>query len=197
MEHKTLKTLEYDKILQMLSGFAKNDAAKAKISELEPSDNLRAVEQTLAETDAAVTFILKYGSPELLRINGIKEQLKRLKAGGALNMSELLNIEKILRNARLLKSLTPEQTGILSGYTEELTPDKPLEERISASILSEDEMSDSASTELASIRRKIRNASNKVRDTLDSMIHSAHYRKFLQDAIVTMRNNRYVVSSKV
>lgn len=196
MEHKTLKTLEYDKILQMLSGFAKNDAAKAKISELEPSDNPRAVEQTLAETDAAVTFILKYGSPELLRINGIKEQLKRLKAGGALNMSELLNIEKILRNARLLKSLTPEQTGILSGYIEELTPDKPLEERISASILSEDEMSDSASAELASIRRKIRNASNKVRDTLDSMIHSAHYRKFLQDAIVTMRNNRYVVPVK-
>lgn len=196
MEQKSFKTLEYDKILKMLSEFAKNDATRARIFELEPTDNLRAAEHMLAETDAAVTFILKYGSPEILRIEEIKEQLKRLKAGGVLNMAELLNIERILRNARLLKKLTPEQTGILSGYIEELTPVKPLEERIASSVLSDEELSDNASTELAHIRRRIKNASVKVKEILDGMTRSAHYKKFLQEAIVTMRNNRYVLPVK-
>ena len=154
------------------------------------------VEQTLMETDAAVTLILKYGSPDMLWISSITEQVKRLQIGGSLSMAELLNIARILKNARTLKALTPEQTGILSGYIEELTPDKAVEERIAASILSEEEMADSASSELSSIRRKSRNAANRVKESLDSMIRSSHYQKFLQDPIVTLRNNRYVVPVK-
>ncbi len=196
MEQKTLKTLEYDKILELLSAFAKNDTTRTRIAALTPSSNFRAVEQTLAETDAALTLILKYGSPELLWICDIGEVIKRLEIGGVLNMTELLNLGRILKNARTLKALTPEQTGILSGYIEELTPDKALEERIASSILSEEEMADAASAELATIRRKIRNASSKIKDSLDSMIHSGYYQKFLQDPIVTMRNNRYVVPVK-
>lgn len=196
MEQKTLKTLEYDKILEMLAAFAKNDATKARILALAPSAQFRAVEQMLAETDAAVTLLLKYGSPELLWICDIKEQIKRLEIGGSLNMPELLNLARILKNARTLKSLTPEQTGILCGYIEELTPDKALENRIFSSILSEEEMADAASPTLAGIRRKARNASARIKDSLDSMIHSGYYQKFLQDPIVTMRNNRYVVPVK-
>ena len=196
MEHKTLKTLEYDKILDMLSDFAKNEDTRLRIAKLEPSSNPRTVEQTLAETDAAVTLILKYGAPDILRISNIQEPLKRLQIGGVLNMAELLNIARILKNARTLKSLTPEQSGILCGYVESLVPQKAVEERITGAILSEEEMADGASPELAHIRRKSRSAANRIKDSLDSMIHSSHYQKFLQDPIVTMRNNRYVVPVK-
>lgn len=196
MEHKSLKTLEFDKILEKLAELAKNDAAKAIALGLEPTNNIRAVEQTLDETDAAVQLLLKFGSPEIVRISDISEAAKRLAAGGGLSMTELLNIARILKGARVMKQYTPEQTGVLSGYIAELEPDKRLEERITTSIVSEDEMADGASTELANIRRKIKNTSAKIRDTLDSMIHSQYYRKFLQDPIVTVRNGRYVVPVK-
>ncbi len=196
MESKTIKTLEFDKILLMLADFAKNDDAKAKAVKLEPSSQFRVVEQTLEETDAAVTLMLKYGSPEIVRINNIDESVKRLKVGGGLSMPELLNVARILKGARIMKRYTPEQTGILSGYIGELVSAKPLEDRITTSIISDEEMADHASVELASIRRKIKNASAKIKDTLDSMIRSQNYRKMLQDAIVTVRNNRYVVPVK-
>lgn len=196
MEKKTLKTLEFDKILDMLAEFAKNDAAKELCKSLVPSSVFRAVEQTLDETDAAVTFILKYGSPETVRIYSAAEALKRLAVGGSLSMSELLNIARILKGARIMQAYTPEQTGVLSGYISELSPEKRLEDRITSSIISEDEMADGASPALSDIRRKIRSTSSKIRDSLDSMIHSQHYRKLLQDPIVTVRNNRYVVPVK-
>lgn len=196
MEHKSLKTLEFEKILEKLAELAKNDAAKTIALGLEPTNNIRAVEQTLDETDAAVQLLLKFGSPEIVRISDISEAAKRLAAGGGLSMTELLNIARILKGARVMKQYTPEQTGVLSGYIAELEPDKRLEERITTSIVSEDEMADGASAELANIRRKIKNTSAKIRDTLDSMIHSQHYRKFLQDPIVTVRNGRYVVPVK-
>lgn len=196
MEHKSLKTLEFDKILEKLAELAKNDAAKTIALGLEPTNNIRAVEQTLDETDAAVQLLLKFGSPEIVRISDISEAAKRLVAGGGLSMAELLNIARILKGARVMKQYTPEQTGVLSGYIAELEPDKRLEERITTSIVSEDEMADGASAELANIRRKIKNTSAKIRDTLDSMIHSQYYRKFLQDPIVTVRNGRYVVPVK-
>lgn len=196
MEHKSLKTLEFDKVLEKLAELAKNDAAKTIALGLEPTNNIRAVEQTLDETDAAVRLLLKFGSPEIVRVSDISEAAKRLAAGGGLSMAELLNIARILKGARVMKQYTPEQTGVLSGYIAELEPDKRLEERITTSIVSEDEMADGASAELANIRRKIKNTSAKIRDTLDSMIHSQYYRKFLQDPIVTVRNGRYVVPVK-
>ena len=196
MEKKTLKTLEYDKVLKMLSAFARNDDTKLKIDKLEPSNDMRVVEQALMETDAAVTHILKYGTPEILWVTNIKEQLKRLQVGGSLNMGELLNIARILKNSRILKELKSEHIGILCGYTEELVPNKPLEDRIFSSIITEEEMADNASAELFNIRRKSRSAASRVKSSLDSMIHSERYKKYLQDTIVTMRNNRYVVPVK-
>ena len=193
MESKTLKTLEFDKILSMLTDFAKNDKTKAKILKLKPSSDFRVVEQTQDETDSAVTMILKYGSPELVRMNDVGESIKRLSVGGGLSMGELLNIAKILKGARLMKKYTPEQTGVLCGYIEELVPSKKLEDRITSSIISEEEISDNASPELSSIRRKMKNTSAKIKDTLDTMIHSQSYKKILQDQLVTVRNNRYVV----
>ena len=94
MEHKSLKTLEFDKILERLAALAKNDAAKELALKLVPTNNIRAVEQTLDETDAAVQLLLKFGSPEIVRISDISESVKRLNAGGGLSMSELLNISR-------------------------------------------------------------------------------------------------------
>ena len=196
MDNKSLKTLEFDKIAERLAEFARNDSAKDKALSLTPSSDFRIVEQTIEETDSAVQLMIKYGSPDIVYINDITESAKRLSAGGGLSMSELLNIARILKGARIMKQYTEEQTGTLSGYISELVSAKPLEDRIFTSIISEDEMSDTASTELANIRRKIKNSSSKVRDTLDNMIHSQHYRKFLQDPIITVRNNRYVVPVK-
>lgn len=196
MEEKAWKILEFDKILQTLSGFAKNEETQRRIAALVPVSDPRVVEQTLAETDAGVKLILQYGSPELLRISPIQESVKRLNIGGALNMPELLNMGRILKNARTLKALTPEQTGTLTGYIESLVPDKTSEDRIFSSILSEDEMADGASPELATIRRKTRSAADRIKTTLQSMVHSGHYQKFLQDSLVTMRNGRYVVPVK-
>ncbi len=196
METKTFKTLEFDKVLNMLSAFAKNDKAKEKVLSLVPSKVPSAVEQMLAETDSAVTLILKYGSPEIVRIDEISEAARRLKIGGGLSPGELLNIARILKGARILKKYTAEQAGALFGYITELIPNKQLEDKISGSIISEDEIADNASGELYSIRRKIKNTSAKIKDTLDSMIHSQTYKKLLQDPIVTVRNNRYVVPVK-
>lgn len=196
MDNKSLKTLEFDKITKMLAEYAKNDAAKEKALSLTPSSDIRVVEQTIDETDSAISLIIKYGTPENVHIESISETVKRLSVGGSLSMSELLNIARILKGARIMKKYTPEQSGTLSGYIAELAPSKALEERIFASIISEDEMADTASTELASLRRKIKNSSAKIRDTLDGMLHSPHYKKYLQDAIVTVRNNRYVVPVK-
>ncbi len=196
MESKTLKTLEFNKILERLSEFAVNSSAKEKALSLVPVSNSRAVAEMLDETDAGVTLILKYGSPEIVYISDITEAEKRLVAGAGLSMGELLNIARILKGARVSKQYTREQMGVLYTYIDELVSNKAFEERIVTSIISEEEMADGASPELANIRRKIKNNSAKIRDTLDNMIHSQHYRKFLQEPIVTVRNNRYVVPVK-
>lgn len=196
MEEKTLTTLEFTKILGMLKNLAKNDEAKDIIENLKPSPSLREVEQMLLETDAAVTMSLKFGTPEILRIDSVKGSIQRLAVGGGLSAAELINIARILKCARNLSRYTEEQTGILSGYFASLCPNKTLEDKIVSSIISEDEIADTASPELANIRRKIKNTGAKVKDSLDNMIRSSHYQKFLMDNIVTIRNNRYVVPVK-
>ena len=111
-------------------------------------------------------------------------------------MGELLNVASIFRSADNLKKYYADKDGALDEYFEELFPERQLEELISSSIVSEEEMADGASPELYSIRRKMRNAGSKIKDSLNNIIHSEHYRKFLQDAIITVRNNRYVVPLK-
>ncbi len=195
-QYKTLKTLEFNKILEMLAGFAKNDSAKKLALSLTPSSDFNSVDAMLSETNSATGILLKYGSPELVHITDVNESVKRLKAGGGLSMSELLNIAGILKGARIMKKYTPEQSGALYSYIEELTSDKKLEDTIYNSIVSAEEMADGASPELASIRRKTKNASAKIRSILDNIIHSSFYRKILQDPIVTVRNERYVIPVK-
>lgn len=196
MEEKSLSTLEYTKILKSLSECAKNDDAKTMAEELKPSSDFREVERALAETDAAVTMSLKFGSPEILRVEPVDGAIKRLDVGGALSVAELLNVARLLKCIRNLKRYTKEQTGVLEEYFSELVSAKPIEDEINRAIVSEDEIADAASPALANVRRKMKNAGAKIKDSLDSMVRSGHYQKFLMDNIVTMRNNRYVVPVK-
>lgn len=196
MEEKSLSTLEYTKILKSLSECAKNDDAKIMAEELKPSSDFREVERALAETDAAVTMSLKFGSPEILRVEPVDGAIKRLDVGGALSAAELLNVARLLKCIRNLKRYTKEQTGALEEYFSELVSAKPIEDEINRAIVSEDEIADAASPALANVRRKMKNTGAKIKDSLDSMVRSGHYQKFLMDNIVTMRNNRYVVPVK-
>ena len=196
MEEKSLSTLEYTKILKSLSECAKNDDAKTMAEELKPSSDFREVERALAETDAAVTMSLKFGSPEILRVEPVDGAIKRLDVGGALSAAELLNVARLLKCIRNLKRYTKEQTGALEEYFSELVSAKPIEDEINRAIVSEDKIADAASPALANVRRKMKNTGAKIKDSLDSMVRSGHYQKFLMDNIVTMRNNRYVVPVK-
>lgn len=164
--------------------------------ELKPSSDFREVERALAETDAAVTMSLKFGSPEILRVEPVDGAIKRLDVGGALSVAELLNVARLLKCIRNLKRYTKEQTGALEEYFSELVSAKPIEDEINRAIVSEDEIADAASPALANVRRKMKNTGAKIKDSLDSMVRSGHYQKFLMDNIVTMRNNRYVVPVK-
>ena len=196
MEEKSLSTLEYTKILKSLAECAKNNDAKIMAEELKPSSDYREVERSLAETDAAVTMSLKFGSPEILRVEPVDGAIKRLDVGGALSAAELLNVARLLKCVRNLKRYTKEQTGALEEYFSELVSAKPIEDEINRAIVSEDEIADAASPALANVRRKMKNTGAKIKDSLDSMVRSGHYQKFLMDNIVTMRNNRYVVPVK-
>lgn len=169
---------------------------KSMAEELKPSSDFREVERALAETDAAVTMSLKFGSPEILRVEPVDGAIKRLDVGGALSAAELLNVARLLKCIRNLKRYTKEQTGALEEYFSELVSAKPIEDEINRAIVSEDEIADAASPALANVRRKMKNTGAKIKDSLDSMVRSGHYQKFLMDNIVTMRNNRYVVPVK-
>ncbi len=196
MDEKTLRTLEFDKIREMLAKHAVNDETKERALSITPLTELASVKSALADTDAAVVMILKYGSPPISAVSEVISAIKRIKLGGNLSMSELLNIARVLKCAAQLKKYNDGHEGVLDRYFACLEKNNQVEERISTSIISETEMADGASPELSNIRRKISRAGDKIKDLLNSMIHSPHYQKFLQDPIVTLRNDRYVVPVK-
>ena len=196
MEEKTLKTLEFDKIIQMLKEHSVNAETFERAQKISPETSLAKVRRMLSQTDEAVVMIYKYGSPPIMRVDAVKHIVKRVNAGGVLSAAELLNVAAILKCADRLKKYYNDQSGVLEEYFSCLVENRQIEEKISTAIISEEEIADGASGELFNIRRKMRRAGEKIKDTLNNMIHSQHYRKFLQDAIVTMRNDRYVVPVK-
>ncbi|MCL2838682.1 MAG: endonuclease MutS2 [Oscillospiraceae bacterium] len=196
MNDKSLRVLEYNKIIETLSEYAVNDIARERILAIKPVSDFDTVNSMQNETDEALVCVLKYGSPDIARVKEVSPALKRIDVGGALSAAELLNIAKVLKTARVLKKYIISDDGTLSSYFNMLTPDKTVETQITTAILSEEEIADNASVELASIRRKMKSAEAKIRSSLNSLTQSAKYQKYLQDAIVTMRNNRYVVPVK-
>lgn len=196
MEQKTLKTLEFDKITDMLCEFCVNHDTKTSAKALMPQNDVRDITTALADTDSAVVAVCKFGAPPIAHVSTVIPAIKRIDIGGSLSTAELLNIAAVLKGAQRLKKYAESFDGLKDGYFDVLTECRDVEAKISSSIISEDEIADSASPELSDIRRKIRRAGDRIKDTLNQMIHSPHYLKFLQDPIVTLRNDRYVVPVK-
>lgn len=199
-KNKALTILEFDKILEILAGFTSNENVKEKIYNLVPSKDAAVAENLQRETTQAQTYILKYGSAPNFAVPAVINSLRRCEIGGILSPRELLNIASLLYTARntkkYLENATAEEFDILHTAASGLTNVKMLEEQIKMCIISEEEIADGASGELLAIRRKINSVKGKIKDILDSYIHSAKYIKYLQEPIVTMRSDRYVIPVK-
>ncbi|MGN0528959.1 MAG: endonuclease MutS2 [Eubacterium sp.] len=197
--NKYYKTLELDKVLEMLKNEASCEDAAQLALEITPTSDFADVCRLLDQTNDAVSLIAGYGAPSFSGLKNVNNALTRAAAGGALNQSELLKIGHTLRSIRTLYEWRGHCSGVhtsLDYLFECITVNKYLEDRIFTCIISEDEISDKASELLAEIRRKIRAKSSAIRDKLDSMIHSPHYTKYLQEAIVTQRGGRFVLPVK-
>ena len=204
LEHQTSlnrhhRALELDKVLHMLSKEAPCEDCAMLAQALIPSTDLGEARLLLQETSDAHMLIGRFGSPSFGGMKNVNGSLARAEAGGALSMRELLDIAEDLRVIRSLTEWRERCAGIetcLDDRFNALFPNKYLESRITSCILSADEMADTASPALHDIRRKIRAASSKVRDQLDKMIRSPAYQRYLQDPIVTIRGDRFVVPVK-
>lgn len=178
---------------------AVTDGGKEACRSLRPSSDRLEVKNRLAETSAAKEMMVVRGSPSLSGIKDIRPSLSRAELGGSLNTIELLNIARVLQCARLVKGYTSDDKlgkSCIDHLFAALHANRFLEEKITGSIVGEDEIADSASSELANIRRKIRAASARVRDCLQKIISSPSYAKVLQEPIITMRSDRFVVPVK-
>lgn len=194
--NKYYKKLELDKILELLAEQTSSDSCRDKALKLSPSFDEAEIRRELQKTNDAFTLSAKFGTPRFRRIKDISFSLRRCKSGSALSFRELLDVADILRETNMLCDWFGQCESMensLSEYFRELYPIKDLEQRISESIISEEEMSDAASPELASIRKRIVRQGMNIREQLDKLIRSRSTQKFLQEAIVTMRDGRYVV----
>ena len=195
---KSLTKLELDKVLALLADHASSPAAKERCLAVRPLDDAEDIRLLQAQTSAACKLITLKGSPSFGGIVDVGASLSRADRGGCLSPEELLRVATVLKAARTAKDYA-EGDAVESGldiFFRQLTPNKFFEERIFTSILSKDEIADAASSELASIRRKIRQQSSKIRESLQKIITSPTYAKILQEPIVTIRSDRFVVPVK-
>lgn len=196
---KALNTLEYHKILEMLADCATTDGARELARSLRPTDSIPRICLLLRQTSDAKHLIALKGAPSFGSSRDIIASVDRALKGAALSCRELLDIAGVLQTARrLLDYLNTEhqRETSLDVIFERLFVNRPLEDRITRSILADDLVADEASPELASIRRKIRTATNRIRDILQKYTGGGPQTKYLQENIVTMRNGRYVVPVK-
>ena len=193
---KSLRTLELDRVLEILSENCVTDEGKDRAKKLLPSSDAEDVRALLQETSDACHLVELKGAPSMRDVKDVKDSLLRADRGGSLSTRELLRIAGVLRAARTVKAYGDgegEATGSLDRYFWGLTPNKYLEDKISGAIISEEEIADSASPALSDIRRHMRVTGAKVRESLQKIISSPTYSKYLREPIITMRGDRYVV----
>lgn len=197
--NKNHKTLELDLILEKLAAECSCDDAKDLARGLKPAGDMAEVEMLLQQTEDAFSLLARFGGPSFSGLKNVNNSLHRAAAGGSLNPKELLDIAYCLRALRTLDEWRNHSSGVktsLDFFFEGITSNKYLETKILSCIVSEDEIADKASDTLFDIRKKIRSKENSIREKLDSLIHSSHYQQFLQEAIITQRNGRFVVPVK-
>lgn len=200
MNEKVFNTLEYNKIIQTLTDFADSEPGKKLCSDLKPSTDLEEIRKAQAETKDALSRLFKQGSTSFGGNKDIGFTVKTLEIGSTLSSAELLKIAKLLDNVNRIKTYGRRDkedapADSLDEYFELLTPLTFLANEINRCILAEDEIADDASSTLKSIRRSMVTTNDKIHSQLLSMVNGS-YRSYLQDAVITMRNNRYCIPVK-
>lgn len=200
MNTKVLTTLEYTKIIDLLTEKADSEPGKKLCSELVPSTDLSAIRTAQRETKDALARLFRIGSTSFGNNRDLGFSIRSLEIGSSLSMSELLKLASFLDNVGRIKTYGKKEREDLPGdsldaYFEGLTPLTQLANEINRCILSEEEMADDASPRLKSIRRSKLNTNEKIHSQLTSMVNGS-YRTFLQDAVITMRDNRYCIPVK-
>ena len=195
---KSLHKLELDKVLQLLADQACSPAGKEQCLKTAPLHDADEIRMLQKQTSAACRMVTLKGSPGLAGVSDVGASVDRAVRGGCLSPEELLRVAGVLKCARQAKAYADGEgmENDLNSFFAQITPNKYLEERIFNSIVSKDEIADAASAELASIRRKIRRQSVAIREGLQKIITSPTYAKFLQEPIVTIRSDRFVVPVK-
>ena len=198
--NKSYKTLEFDKILNKLADYTESENVRDKILHLEPLGDIDKAKNAQKETSEAVSAFLRRGTPPVtLSLKNILGAVKRADIGGVLSPKDLLEISRVLYVSGRMRTYLDdcgEDLSIISAIGKALISHKREEDKINSAILSENEIADSASAALSSIRRKTKALNANIRETLNKMIRSEHYKKYLQDAIVTVRADRFVIPVK-
>lgn len=203
LNDKSLRVLEYEKIINKLKEQCITFLGKNLSDNLSPKTDLIKIQEMLDETEEAYKMILRIGRPPLSEIEQVDDYLKRAMIGGSLTPYGLIQISRVLKVSRELKTYILSQKEnlkteftILEELANQITVLKTLEDKIGSAILSEDEISDNASVKLRDIRRKIRAKNDSIKDKLNSILNSLSNKKYLQDNIVTIRDGRYVIPVK-
>ena len=200
MNSKILTLLEFNKIIDLLRDQAGSALARERIEQLEPMTNMRMAKDALTETTEAVSVILYKGSIPVGEIGDISGPVSMARRGRCLSMRELLQVRASIAISRNVKTFLrddmPDGLKVIPEIAGLLDPVTKLEHDISDAIISEDEMSDNASPALRAIRRDMRNKNELIKSRLQKMVSSSSAKSHLQDAIVTMRNGRYVIPVK-
>ncbi len=196
---KTLKALEYDKIMADVSNYAVLEKTKEEIKSFLPLTLLESVKSLQTKTDEAYKYLFTYSVGGVYYFEEIYDELKRAEVGGTLNNAELLKIASNLKSARIartsIESVNDENLTQLKEIAKRLFVNTEFEKEITDKIISEDEVSDHASPKLYQIRKSIANLNAKIRDQLNSYMRGG-LSKYLQDSVVTMRQDRYVIPVK-
>ncbi len=196
---RVFRIIEFDKILNKLCAYTESQEVIDRINKMDML-SFDEAKQAQRETSESVMAMLRQGNPPVnLSVKDVRASIKRTQIGAILNNKELLEISRVLYVARRMKSYlndTGSDLEMIQGLSSQLTSVKALEDRINSVVISETDIADDASPALSALRRKQKNLNAKIKDTLNSMIHSEHYKKFLQDPIVTVRSDRYVIPVK-
>ena len=200
MNTKVLTTLEYNKIIDLLTEKADSEPGKKLCRDLVPSTDLSTIRTAQRETKDALARLFRIGSTSFGSNRDLGFSIRSLEIGSSLSMSELLKLASFLDNVSRIKTYGKKEredlpNDSLDAYFEGLTPMTQLANEINRCILSEEEMADDASPKLKSIRRSKLSTNEKIHSQLTSMVNGA-YRTFLQDAVITMRDNRYCIPVK-
>ena len=202
MKQTYLNKLEYFKIINILSGYCKTYVGKNLVANLVPSNNKDEVLKLLQETEEAVNLTYRISTAPMSEIANISENLLTLESFGVLSIKSILEIKNILQLSQELKNYFYTETidtssfTLLEQYFSKLYTNKNIVEKISKIIIDENTIADDASSNLKIIRRKQRNLEQDIKDKLNSFIHSSNYSKYIQENIITIKNDRYVIPVK-